>query len=415
MKKDLQVTSCTNGERSDSEEFALELRYHELNEEGIATGRCVSMSVPSFEPLKYEDLADHRLRSKISIPLKIASAKITSSNITHISNDERATVEFKLNSNYTSQTIGLVKGGWLPSGLALQPGMVIMPDRCTLKEIRSQFKNGKKNKENSDFIDFLEDSEVSINPALIALEGNIRSLPTPKIIEQQLNQAYEEIRLALPKAKLVPEDKSSLAGIIGANQDTREGMLRKQSFLMNLAPKIHSPVAPKNISSIWIEIIEKAKSHKIPLGSLVVLAALSATAVPNGRSPAKRLLKLKADYTEQDAYNALSDLRSLEFLACAFSLFPDQKLILLTGDRDLALFWTGLQASNFRWEKSGATFDISIIEDLIPDRTTELKELIQSCPTRKFYKNRITLAIQKPKTLHPTFLSSNFDFQEELE
>lgn len=339
------------------------------------TGRSASMVGVRVDPLGYVELIRHRLDDPVTIPFSFSSAKIIESSIPEMVVGQYATVTSKLSSSYTAKTIGLVKGGWLPSGLALQQNMVVLPDRCTIKEIRSRFHQGAKKARTSDFLDFFGDKEVAINPALFALESNIRRVPTPDVIAQQLEQAYAELRAALPKAKLVPENGSSLLGIIGVNNDTREGMLRKQRFLMRLARKIHAPVPARKVDALWDEIVAAADGCDVPRASLVVVAALSSILVPNGRSPAKKMLKLKESYTEKDAYNALADLRALEVLMCLFATNPDDEIMLCTGDRDLALFWTGLQASNFRWEESFASFDVSLIEELVPGKREAIADL----------------------------------------
>jgi hypothetical protein len=98
----------------------------------------------------------------------------------------------------------------------------------------------------------------------------------------------------------------------------------------------------------------------------VVLAALSAVFVVNGASPAKKLLNFKPCYREDDAYNGLVDLRSLEMLIHLFGLFPNEPAMLCTADRDLALFWTGIRASNFGRNGGAATFKLAPIEELLP-------------------------------------------------
>jgi len=114
-------------------------------------------------------------------------------------------------------------------------------------------------------------------------------------------------------------------------------------------------------------VLAIAAESGVPMASLVVLAALSAVSVPNGKSPAKRLLKLnQPDYTEEDAYNALADLRSLEVLMHLFAMFPEEKILLCTGDKDLALFWAGIRASGFTMENGCFAGQLSPVEAMLP-------------------------------------------------
>jgi hypothetical protein len=93
---------------------------------------------------------------------------------------------------------------------------------------------------------------------------------------------------------------------------------------------------------------------------------LSAISVANGKSPARRLLKLRPGYTLNDANNALADLRSIKLLMSVFALFPEQRAMLCTSDRDLALFWLGIRPSDFRNDGGRASFNLSPTSDLLP-------------------------------------------------
>jgi hypothetical protein len=269
--------------------------------------------------------------------------------------------------------IGLVKGGWLPSGIALQNDMIVIPDRCTVSELVGRFRDGKKtNDQNKDFLDLFADEPIRINPLLYVLEGNLRANPTPETVEQQFNEVCEKIKSSLPLSELVPTGRSSLRGVVGIISDTRDSMARKQDFLMQLAPNLRAPVSASRLPKVWDGVLATADACGVPRKSLVVLAVLSAISVPNGRSPAKRLLKLtESNYSTDLAYNALADLRSLEVLMHLFALFPNERVLLCTGDKDLALFWAGIRAFDFAWCDGHLHLTLSPVEALLPNVTPE--------------------------------------------
>lgn len=347
------------------------LTYVEMDEAGVPTGRRVSLANVELVPLEYADLAGKKLGHKVTIPLSWKRAKVVESNIPEITVEDLASGQATLESPYSSKTIGLVKGGWLPSGLALRDEMIVLPDRCTISELSGRFRNGAKKKdEDKDFLDLFAGERVRINPLLFALEGNQKSNPTLDVVAQQFEEACTKIRSALPLAELIPNGKGGLQGVSGIIQDTQAGMARKQDFLMRLAPELQAPVSAKRMGLLWNEVLATARDCGVPKKSLAVLAALSAIAVPNGRSPAKGVLKLRNQpYSAEMAYNALADLRALEVLIALLTLFPHQRLMLCTGDKDLALFWTGIQASDFAWIDGHASFKLSPVEDLLPGVT----------------------------------------------
>lgn len=142
-------------------------------------------------------------------------------------------------------------------------------------------------------------------------------------------------------------------------------MARKHDFLMRLNPKLKSPIGRKHAEARWDDVLATADACEVPRTSLVVIAALSTVATPGGKSPAKRLLKFDGQYTEADTYNALADLRSLELLMYIFALFPNEHVMLCTADKNMALFWAGLRASNFAFNLGRMSFDVAP-GDLLP-------------------------------------------------
>lgn len=348
------------------------LVFEETDDSGISTGRRAAFTGVDFSPLMYGDLLNKKLVNKVVIPLNWRHAKVVESNIPEIRLDRFASGHAILESAYTSKAIGLVKGGWLPSGLAVRQDMIVLPDRCTISELKGRFRGGVKRKEDDkDFLDFFEEDGIRINPLLYALEGNLRRNLAPDQIQQQLEEVIQALRSALPRAELVPSDTGGLQGVVGIVQDTQASMARKQTFLMRMAPKLQAPTSANKKAQLWDESLTVAQDCGIPTNSLVVLAVLSSISVPMGNSPAKRLLKPSASYSAEDAYNALADLRSLEILMCLFALFPEQRIMLCTGDKNLALFWAGIRASKFEWTGDAASFSLSPVGSFLPDVSDE--------------------------------------------
>lgn len=96
------------------------LAYEEMDDSGSPTGRRAAFAGVEFTPLRYADLVDKKLSDKVEIPLNWQHAKVIESNIPEIKLDEFASGNATIESTYTSRAIGLVKGGWLPSGLAVR-------------------------------------------------------------------------------------------------------------------------------------------------------------------------------------------------------------------------------------------------------------------------------------------------------
>jgi hypothetical protein len=141
---------------------------------------------------------------------------------------------------------------------------------------------------------------------------------------------------------------------------------REQAFLVSIAPLLSSPVSKQKMLARWDEVVAAVQGCELAKpSSLVVIAALSSVVVPNG-GPAKALLKLRAKYTEVHAYNALTDLRALEYLMCCYSMLPEKPMQLWTKDKRLGWFWCGIQASDFNFDGKAARFKLSPQPELFP-------------------------------------------------
>ncbi|MFA1672070.1 hypothetical protein ACDY97_04435 [Rhizobium mongolense] len=333
------------------------LKVRELDTDGIP-GREISLTDIDFTPLDYETLRDAKLHQHLKIPLR-GRGRMHASVGLDIDEGENAVFSTILESRFTSKAIGLVKGGWLPSALASIGNAVVLPDRCVVAQLNSRLKNGAtKSGSDPDFIDLFADGPVRINPLLFVLEGDGGENPTTDIVGKNLAEAVAKLRSALPHCEIVAADDEGLKGVLGLIDDTRAGMQHKQGFLLEVNQKLKSPVSRKLRGAIWDQVLCAAKNHALPTTSLVVLAALSSIVTPQGRNPAKGLLKFGEKYSSKEAYNGLADIRALELLMGLYCLFPDQRLMLCTADKDMALFWVGIGASNFRIQGSHFAFDI---------------------------------------------------------
>ncbi|WP_338687783.1 hypothetical protein V5279_22620 [Bradyrhizobium sp. 26S5] len=348
------------------------IRIEELPQADGRPARFVTLPA-NLRPLGYAELIQARPDKKLTISINWDGTQIIDTNIEGLDKKVLSNANGVLESHFTSRAIGLVKGGWLPPAFAATNSSTILIDRNIVSQIVGRFDRGKAVGADPDFLDLFADQPVKINPLLFAMEGNTRAIPTAEQVRDQLDEVITKLRTALPSAKLVV-GPGSLQGALGLIEDTRAGITRKQQFLMRLAPSLATPVSRADMPARRDEVFATADQCGVSRSSLVVLAALSAAFFGNGVSPAKRLLKFKAGYREEDAYNALVDLRSLEMLIYLFAFFPDESTMLCTADRNLALFWTGIRASNFERNGAAVRFDLSPTDELLPGAVNEWRD-----------------------------------------
>ena len=349
------------------------LMFQELEFDGTVPGRSIALHGYQVVPLNFEDLRMARLHEPIQIKLDLTNATIAKSDVTGLEVGARVGVTATLESRYAARAIGLVPGGWLPSGLALRTDSIVFPDRNVLSDLKATFEAGtaRMSPRAKDFRELFADQSVRVSAILFALEGNKRTLPSDIEAIEQLDEAHRILRRALPKAELFEPLPVQKAGLLGLLSDRRKGLDRKVRFLMELAPKLESNIRKPRISALWQEVREIADIHQIAQDSLLVLAVLSTVSMPNGSSPARRMLKFRPGYTEEDAYNALTDIQSLELFACMLATSPTDPLMLCTADKDLALFWVGLNANDFRWIDGHLRFELNPIS-LLPTTVASL-------------------------------------------
>ena len=314
--------------------------------------RTIAFTEVDVRPRSYDELQAARLHESITIPLEMYNGRILETNVEGVDLTKYAHITATLVSPFTAKAIGLVRGGWLPSTLAAsRSNAVVLPDRNIISQIVGRFDAGKGTGLVPDFLDLFENSPVRIDPILYALEGNRRSLPNPELAQNQLDESVEKLRKALPAATIIV-GPDSLTRLLGMIEDIRPSMDRKQQFLMRLAPKLASQVARRDMDARWDEVLETAADCGVPRGALVVLAVLSGV-INSDANAARRLLKFKAAYGPEDAYNALADLNALEVLLYRITLYPKMQTQLCTGDRNLALFWAGIGADDFERDGKG--------------------------------------------------------------
>ena len=159
--------------------------------------RTLSFSNVQIRPCAYEQLAQARLHENVTIPLDMINGTLLDTDVEGVDPSAYVNVKAVLESPFTAQAIGLVRGGWLPSPLAAtRRNAVILPDRNIVTEIIGRFRDGQLSGRKRDFLDLFHDAPVRINPMLFALEGNGRAIPDAALAQAQLAEATAKLRIA---------------------------------------------------------------------------------------------------------------------------------------------------------------------------------------------------------------------------
>lgn len=339
-----------------------------------SAGEEICLTDLEFQPFDYETLSSHNANSPLHILSVKMRGKVVSCSSKEVLLGEIVSTKYDLESTHQANNIGLVNGGWIPLGLPPSDQYIILADRCFVSNLEGRFENGNLKKDSHpNFVDCLTfHTDVQINPLLYALESNTKKLPSEELIRQQLREAVSKISKALPSAKVIAADKWGIKGACGIISDVSHSFQNKQRFLTRVSSMLKSPVARNKVGESWSDILKIASECNISKNSLVVVAVLSTLSLPNNNSPASKVLKFKDGYTGEDAYNALADLQALEILMYSFAMYPNKKTMLCTSDRNLSLFWVGLQANHFQLSGNALKYDIAPIPHLLAEYHQDL-------------------------------------------
>jgi hypothetical protein len=307
--------------------------------------RSIAFKDVTVVPRGYEELVATRPGKPVTIDLDMRGGRIVDTDIEDLDRNRLVNLKATLESHFTANSIGLVAGGWLPSILAATSAdAVILLDRNVVTEIVSRFDQGEARGRPADFLDMLSGMDVSINPCLYAMEGSEQRSPDSDHIREELEQVTRRLTQALPKAKLMV-GPLSVRGIAGLVSESREDSDRSIAFLLEVAPLLGAPVGRRRQECIWKEVVSIGRRFGLAPQAFVLLAALSAVVTPQS-APARSLLKFRPGYGAELAYNAVCDLRAIEYFLNCMARLPDAPVQLCTADRALALFWTALGASS---------------------------------------------------------------------
>ncbi len=195
----------------------------------------------------------------------------------------------------------------------------------------------KVNEEFDSFDNIFLNMNICLDLLPFVLEGNAQKLPENEQIDEQYNSAYNDIKLALPELNIAtyPAEyyykmKNTLAPIIN----------KRIIFLQKIAPKINKQFRDENKEEAVKLVFKAAEEANLKKDDLVVLLALLRIIIKGNKSPAQLVLKDSQNYSKENAYNAIFDLVTIEFLINYDSFYhsTQYKKAFITRDKGLSLF-----------------------------------------------------------------------------
>ena len=301
--------------------------------------RPAPAEVDGIEPLGFEllgaihDRLHEPLQFQLSMPAAAADAAPVPTDLA-----------LAMDGPNAAAMLGLVSGGWVPVGLWKRDA-VLMPDQQAISAIRKHLHGRAAAAEAApDFIDRLADETLRFNPTLFMIQGLRGRLPkTVAELAEGYRQFQARIGDVLPKAQIFPAQAEAVQSAIGLLDQRRRTLEREKRFLLAAMPLLLAEAGKSRRLALWQQLLGIAQQHQVAPASQLFIAVLSATAALPELNPARELLSPAKPYMEREAYAALAKLRALDALSAAIALHEQTQTVLLTQDRALALWWSGVK------------------------------------------------------------------------
>lgn len=230
----------------------------------------------------------------------------------------------------------LVRGGVLP--LVYAQDHTLLLDRNIVTALRRDL-------DNSWPIDFVDFSSTKINPLLAAFEGTDRRMPTYDSFVTEVRNIEQAVRRRMKSVKVTAFGDAALRVMYRFRESFADREAKEIDYLMYASQELVNRVGASCLGSKRDNLDREAACIGLPNPSLVRIAVLSKLYESNGGAGSdfgvgQKIVKFRPGYTRENAYNALADIRQLEFLAAGHGLL--NCLALITQDKGLALLWSGL-------------------------------------------------------------------------
>jgi hypothetical protein len=328
-------------------------------------GRNVEFVPEHIYPLGISDLS--LLAASPSSPLKLT---IEGNRVVMDGDlkDGKATINTTITFGEQPLMYALVPGGWLPPPCVIPPRFLI--DRNVVISLR-KIRTGKASIQGKaiEWWSNLLDSNGSaiLNPLPYAYESGFRRKPTISEFAAAYDDGVHELTQAFPNCKVIQYDERSYAAAYAQLEAFDRRTEREVLFARDVAPLVCQRVHRHQEAGRLKDILALADKHTIGRGSLITLTALSCLYEdPTGTTLAigRKILKPVQDYSEEDAFNAISDLRHIEIAAAGQTYFEDGLFSLCTADRGLAMLWAALSMRGQVLSASSIEFTFDLTQDL---------------------------------------------------
>jgi hypothetical protein len=326
------------------------------------------------KPLKYSDVVENHNDHHIEfVGESIIQKDSFKEKVSH-------TISSTINFRNPTSIYALVEGGWLPLPFVQPPNFLF--DRNVISTL-AKIVDGSIRQDvyhTNWWLSFLNNSAIIINPILYAWEGDSRKIPTYPEFCDHFYKGSKLISAVLPKANINKFQDEHFKAAYTTVLDLSKLQKKEVKFLLHAVPLIINRAPTSKLKQYWQNLANKARELRLNNRSLAVIVAYSCLFERqdgSGCLVGRRILKPRKGYTEQDAYNALSDLRALELFICSCGL-EQKPMSLCTCDRAITAFWCLINPHSIMYENGKFTYSVTFSEDLFPRLHSEEIEILMA-------------------------------------
>lgn len=305
-------------------------------------GQTVVVTPVAFQPLGVIDLWKIQADRSAGLQFRFRGRD---AKFDGVKQEGQLDVSMTLHLTMAPTPYALVAGGWLPLPFVLPQRFLL--DRNVVSTLRRIREHGARDGDATFewWTNFFQGGAAIFNPLPYAYEGARRRIPTKEEFEQSFLEGRRELVQAFPDATIIAFHEAHAEAAYAQLEALVVRGERDARFLLDAVPLIVERVSRRSEAKVRDKILELSLKHGVIPNALICLAIFSALfddvhgSVP---SIGRRLVKPKANYSSEDAYNVISDLRHVELAALSGAVVDDGQFALCTADRALAEFWSAL-------------------------------------------------------------------------
>ena len=278
----------------------------------------------------------------------------------------KLTLQLNIDFKHPVNAFALVPGGWYP--LAFAPTGVLLLDKSILRMLPCLDKapNRHDSYANKWWFEFLNNDQCTVNPILCAFEGFARAAPSLNEFKLAFDKACLEIKTFLPKAELIEFKDEHYEPAYACFSSQLARMDLEIKFLIEACPLVCQRMKGTELRRVEERLFRLRNQYGLQRCSLPFLLSLSCLyESKHGEEPliGRKILKPSVNYSSKDAFNTLSDLRALEYLAISSGI---DNVAFCTKDKYLAALWCALDIESGIWDQRNVTVRMTLGRELFP-------------------------------------------------